>query len=225
MPAKDYSFSIQVETDIRQVYRQMNRLLQTYKDEKRGPTFVAIQSPQDLHRTASQIATLNEFPLVPIHSTDPDGLYNVLDWQRVGSKVCLRHFLRLRTVLDANLEQCRYFHIPIGNLPSDANLFGADLFFARHLIRNNCILWCSPTERPDLGGKEADDNRLVTEIEDATTTLVVNNPGVYTNVCVEMDVDALAVTTLLQSHQVLDVEGTSSSTAFDVPQVSLKVCY
>jgi hypothetical protein len=40
------SFSIQVETDIRQVYRQINRLLQTYKDEKRGPTFVAIQSPQ-----------------------------------------------------------------------------------------------------------------------------------------------------------------------------------
>lgn len=214
-----------METDIRQAHRQLNRLLQAYKDEKRGPTFVAIQSSQDLHTTVSQIQTLNEFPLVPIHSTDPEGLYNVLDWQRVGSKICLRHFLRLRTVLDANLEQCRYFHIPLGNLPSDANLFGADLFFARHLIRNNCILWCSPTERPDLGGKEADDNRLVTEIEDATTTLVVNNPGVYTNVCVEMDVDALAVTTLLQSHQVLDVEGTSSSTAFDVPQASLKVCY
>ncbi|KAI9558619.1 hypothetical protein GHT06_015407 [Daphnia sinensis] len=222
VPARDYSFSIQVETDIRQVYRQVNRLLQAYKDEKRGPTFVAIQSPQDLPTTASQIQTLNEFPLVPIHSTDPDGLYNVLDWQRVGSKTCLRHFLRLRSVLEANLEQCRYFHIPIGNLPSDANLFGADLFFARHLIRNNCVLWCSPTARPDLGGKEADDNRLVTEIEDATTTLVVNNPGVYSNVCIEMDVDALAVTTLLQSHHVLDVEGTSSSTAFDVPQTSLK---
>ncbi|EFX76056.1 hypothetical protein DAPPUDRAFT_28872, partial [Daphnia pulex] len=44
VPARDYSFSIQVETDIRQVYCQMNRLLQTFKDEKRGPTFVAIQS-------------------------------------------------------------------------------------------------------------------------------------------------------------------------------------
>ena len=164
-----------------------------------------------------------EFPLVPVHSPDPDGLYNVLDWQRVGSRTCLRHFIRLRSVLETNLEQCRYFHIPLGNLPSDANLFGADLFFARHLIRNNCVLWCSPTERPDLGGKEADDNRLVTEIEDSTTTLIVNNSGTYSNICVEMDVDALAVTTLLQSHQVLDVEGTSSSIAFDNPQASLKV--
>jgi DNA polymerase epsilon subunit 1 len=48
---------------------------------------------------------------------------------------------------------------------SDANLFGADLFFARHLIRNKFILWCSPTESPDLGGKEADDNRLVTKLK------------------------------------------------------------
>ena len=201
----------------------MNRLLQAYKDEKRGPTFVAIQSPLDFSSMTLHISTLNEFPLVPVHASDPDGMYNVLDWQRVGSRACLRHFLRLRSIMDTQLEQCRYFHIPIGNLPADANLFGADLFFARHLIRNNCVLWCSSTERPDLGGKEADDNRLVTEIEDATTTLIVNNPGVYSNVSVEMDVDALAVTTLLQSHQVLDVEGTSSSTAFDVPQTSLKV--
>ena len=223
VPASDYTFTVQVETDVRQVYRQMNRLLQGYKEEKRGPTFVAIQSPSDVSTMASLIQTLSEFPLVPVHSPDPDGLYSVLDWQRVGTRACLRHFLRLRSVLDANLEQCRYFHIPLGNLPLDANLFGADLFFARHLIRNNCVLWCSPTDRPDLGGKEADDNRLVTEIEDSTTTLIVNNHGVYSNVCVEMDVDALAVTTLLQSHQVLDVEGTSSSTAFDVPQTSLKV--
>ena len=223
VPAADYAFTVQVETDIRQVYRQLNRLLQAYKDEKRGPTFVAVQSPNSLSVIASQIQILNEFPLVPINSSDPDGLYNVLDWQRVGSRTCIRHFLRLRSIMSANLEQCRYFHIPLGNLPPDATLFGADLFFARHLIRNNCVLWCSLTDRPDLGGKEADDNRLVTEIEDATTTLIVNNAGIYSNVCVEMDVDALAVTTLLQSHQVLDVEGTSSSTAFDVPQSSLKV--
>lgn len=57
------------------------------------------------------------------------------------------------------MEQCRYFHAPLGNLPQDATLFGADLFFARHLKKHNYIWWCSLSERPDLGGKEADDNR------------------------------------------------------------------
>ena len=43
-------------------------------------------------------------------------------------------------------------------------------------------------------------------------------PQIYSNVVVEMDVDVLAVTTLLLSPQVFDVEGTSFSAAFDVTQ-------
>ena len=57
------------------------------------------------------------------------------------------------------MEQCRYLHIPLGNMPKDITLFGCDLFFARHLKKHNHILWTSTSERPDLGGKEADDNR------------------------------------------------------------------
>jgi len=35
--------------------------LQSYKDEKRGPTLVAIQSPNDISTMASQIQLLNGF--------------------------------------------------------------------------------------------------------------------------------------------------------------------
>lgn len=64
-------------------------------------------------------------------------------------------------LLQLMTEHCRYLHIPVGNMPKDSSLFGADLFFARHLQKHNHVLWASPTERPDLGGKEADDNRWV----------------------------------------------------------------
>lgn len=76
------------------------------------------------------------------------------------------------------LTLCRYFHIPIGNLPEDISTFGSDLFFARHLQRHNHLLWLSPTWRPDLGGKEADDNRLVMEFEDQAT-VEINSSGCY----------------------------------------------
>lgn len=72
----------------------------------------------------------------------------------------------------------RYFHIPVGNLPEDISTFGSDLFFARHLQRHNHLLWLSPTSRPDLGGKEADDNRLVMEFDDRAT-VEINNSGCY----------------------------------------------
>ena len=62
------------------------------------------------------------------------------------------------------LENARYFHVPVGNVPSDPTLFAADLFFARHLQKHNHVLWMSPTDRPDLGGKEEDDNRSVKQV-------------------------------------------------------------
>jgi DNA polymerase epsilon subunit 1 len=73
----------------------------------------------------------------------------------------LRHYLNSETILELTAEQARYFHVPLGNLPADPTIFAADLFYARHLTKHNFLLWCSPTERPDLGGREADDNRLV----------------------------------------------------------------
>ena len=53
----------------------------------------------------------------------------------------------------------------------------------------------------------------------------MNNPGCYTSVCVDLEIDSLAVNTLLQSHHIHDVDGdgTTSSVAFDaMPQASLE---
>ena len=46
LPGSGHTFEIRVETDIRQVYRAIQRLLSSYKDEKRGPTYIAVQSPE-----------------------------------------------------------------------------------------------------------------------------------------------------------------------------------
>lgn len=46
LPAPGHTFEIRVEKDVRQVHRGIQRLLMAYKDEKRGPTFIAVQSPQ-----------------------------------------------------------------------------------------------------------------------------------------------------------------------------------
>lgn len=41
-----------------------------------------------------------------------------------------------------------------------------------------------------------------------TSSIVVNNAGCYTTYCVELEIDGLAVTTILQSHHIQDIEGT-----------------
>ena len=45
LPPAGHTFEIRVEKEVRQVHRALQRLLSAYKDEKRGPTFIAVQSP------------------------------------------------------------------------------------------------------------------------------------------------------------------------------------
>ncbi|GCB67401.1 hypothetical protein scyTo_0010241, partial [Scyliorhinus torazame] len=217
LPPDKHTFEVRAEKDPKLVYRAIQRLLLSYKDEKRGPTLIAVQSKWDLKRLKNGMPVLDEFPMVPVHVND-DISYGVLDWQRHGVRRMIRHYLSLDSILSKAFEMARYYHIPIGNLPDDISTFGSDLFFSRHLRRHNHLLWLSPTSRPDLGGKEADDNRLVMEF-DERSTVEINNPGCYSTVSVELDIQSLAVNTILQSHHINDMEGASSiGVSFDVIQ-------
>ena len=61
------------------------------------------------------------------------------------------------------------------------------------------------------------------EAEDQSLSVTVNQPGAYKTICVELELDALAVNTLLQSAHVHEMEGTAGSVAFDAaPQASLE---
>ena len=90
-------------------YRQIQKALTAYKDEKRGPTLIAIQAVMDFPSLTSAMPVLADFPLVPIHIMDSDNLYNVLDWQRVGSKVMLKHF-QVRYVFSGNIHHKKVKH-------------------------------------------------------------------------------------------------------------------
>ncbi|XP_071842245.1 DNA polymerase epsilon catalytic subunit A-like isoform X3 [Apostichopus japonicus] len=222
LPNEEHSFEIQIEKDDKKIYRAISRLLTAYKDEKRGPTIIAVQSSSTNEELYQLIPNLGEFPLVRLHVRDSKDLYNVLDWQRQGARRMIKHYLNVDVILMNYLEQARYFHLPVGNMPEDAGIFGADLFFARHLQKQNHVLWASPTDRPDLGGREADDNRMVTEFEESNV-VELNQSGFYQTVCIELDMASLAVNTLLQSHHISELEGGAGSIAFDaIPQSSLE---
>uniref|UniRef100_A0A182VPQ9 DNA polymerase epsilon catalytic subunit n=1 Tax=Anopheles minimus TaxID=112268 RepID=A0A182VPQ9_9DIPT len=222
LPPSDMTFEVYMEIDAKQVYQRLTRALTAYRDEKRGPTFLCLQTALGLHKLNQNLPICLEFPEVSIHIADDAALLSGLDWQRHGVRSMIRHFLNLNRVLQMMLEQCLYFQLPLGNMPPDTVLFGADLFYARLLQRHNFVLWCSTGPRPDLGGREADDSRLLAEFEDSVS-VVQNRMGLYRSVCVELTVESLAVSALLQASKVQELEGTSSAITFDVmPQASLE---
>lgn len=52
-----------------------------------------------------------------------------------------------------------------------------------------------------------------------------NNAGAYSSVCIELEIESLAVNTLLQHHHIHDIDGTSNFVAFHTQQqTSVQVC-
>ncbi|CAH8869757.1 unnamed protein product [Trichobilharzia szidati] len=156
--------------------------------------------------------------------------YSLLNWQQTAVKRGILFFLQSEARFERQLELARYLHIPVGNVPvSEAPLsvslntlevqdvqppassisaieLGCDLFYARHLMKHNHILWCSPSDRPDLGGKETDDQRLLLEMEESGV-VEVNRPGCYPYVSVELEFSNLAVNTLIVANRIPELEG------------------
>lgn len=222
MPPEDIQFEVFFEVDTKLVFRHISHLLTAYHSEKKGPTLMCVQAIATLNKLNMAIPIMSEFPQTQIFIVDDAALLSGLDWQRNGTKSMLRHFFNLNSVVDLMLEQCRYYYIPVGNMPPDPIMFGADLFYARLLKKHNFVLWASPTSRPDLGGREADDNRLLSEFEESIS-VVQNKSGFYEDVCVELAIDSLAVSALLQASKIQEIEGASSAITFDVmPQASLE---
>ncbi|XP_017892120.1 DNA polymerase epsilon catalytic subunit A [Ceratina calcarata] len=212
-------FVLKFETNFQQLCRVLQAALTVYKNEGHGPTICIVQTAVPKSTLTTQMPLLNDFPMVHTHVQDIENLYATLEWQKVGAKMMIRHYFKSQQILELMAEQCRFFHAPIGNIPSDPTIFGADLFYARHLQKANFVLWCSPTEKPDLGGSEDDDNRLLTDFEESAHC-AANNSGTYSSVCIELEIESLAVNTLLQYHHIHDIDGTSSFVTFHNQQAA-----
>ncbi|CAF3770320.1 unnamed protein product, partial [Rotaria sordida] len=164
-----------------------------------------------------------------------------LDWQRTAARHALQHYANANIILVNMLEQCRYLHIPLGNFPDDPCLFACDLFYARHLIKHNHLLWCSLTDQPDLGGKEQDDYRmlLTANINDnyennhlnsndnmfkndnegihrnrQNHPFEINHSGFYPTSCIEFELVGLAICAVLNFQKIHEAEGSNFDLGF-----------
>ena len=69
-----------------------------------GATLLAVQSPLDFQRLELSMPELAAWPLVPIHAADEDGLYRSLDWQRVGARRMIQHYLNVNLNLQVPIH-------------------------------------------------------------------------------------------------------------------------
>ncbi|KAJ1920549.1 DNA polymerase epsilon catalytic subunit [Mycoemilia scoparia] len=220
-------------------YRALNSALTKYSNERRGATMLVYHSPIQSHKMAANVRMLEEFPLAPMPSHVTDGSLAPLDWQRHAARRMMVHYLHISAWVQDRVELAQYSGIPMANLPSDLPIFLADIFFARRLVAAKHVLWWSPSARPDLGGREADESEVTSfELDaflgDTGTTntglnahslapgrVETNVPGSYNTVCVDLDVQGLAVGTVVQAPFINELEGSVGLAKFDAMATAL----
>ncbi|KAI9020780.1 hypothetical protein CLU79DRAFT_216823 [Phycomyces nitens] len=209
---KDMEFEVTFHKSEREVFKGINKTLGKYQDLKRGPTVLVISSPRPASYFTQQTRTMNEFPYMTLQSLQQDSRFDALNWIQPVIKRTFEHYFNLSSSISKRLSQARYSSVPFCNIPEDANLFMADIAMARRMVKNDMILWWSTSTKPDLGGREDDENLLATE---EPINPEINNPGLYQDICVEIDISRLCLDTILEAPCINELEGTSGATAFD----------
>ncbi|KAF7724021.1 DNA polymerase epsilon catalytic subunit [Apophysomyces ossiformis] len=214
----DVEFVVDFPQTERAAFRGINKALGKYKDLRRGPAVLVVVSPRTVAYLGQQANIINEFPCLQLPSLQEDNQFDALNWLTPVTKRMLMRYMEIGCWVDEKLEQARYANIPFCNLPQDSYQYMADITFARRLIRNDMVLWWSPGPKPDLGGREDDENIYITH---ELVNTEINHPGVYDTVCVELDILRLCLNTIMESPTINELEGTSGVAGFDNVQHTL----
>ena len=176
--------------------------------EKKSYT-VVLSSAKDLSYF-SMIPKLNKFPVLRMPSSRANHALDLFPWQgAIVKKMFIRYF-SLAPWLHRTITQATYYNIPIGHIEDDQPLFFCDVELARRLSAQEMVIWWSASEKPDLGGFEND----MPPAEELVNPEFLA-PGLYSNVCLSVQVGNLAIDAVLQSALVNELEGSGGTTAFD----------
>ncbi|KAF9904824.1 DNA polymerase epsilon catalytic subunit [Lobosporangium transversale] len=206
---QELQFDINYVTNEKEAFREVAKCLSKYQDERRGATAVILHSPRAKQKLIDNMSILRDFPLISMPCSKSTKPFQALAWQSNATKRMLAQFLTVGGWMTEQIALARYADVPVCNIEQDSPIFVTDVLLARQLVRHDMLLWWSPSSKPDLGGREDDENVSGTEdLQDPN----INVPGHYETVCLEMDMLHLAVNTLLQSSQINELEGGTDTT-------------
>ncbi|XP_071932173.1 DNA polymerase epsilon catalytic subunit A-like [Coffea arabica] len=200
--AERMSFKVEYVGHVKDAEKNMQRMINDYRDRHHGPVIAVIECPNsDLLK--SNIQALDDFPCVNIPSNARDSQYQALGWQIVAAKIGMHRCAASSQWLNERITLSRYAHVPLGNLEVDWLLHTADIFFSRALRDQQQVLWISDNGIPDLGGVNEEMSSFIDEVNQP----ILNYPGAYRKVSVELKIHHLAVNALLKSNQINEIEG------------------
>jgi DNA polymerase epsilon subunit 1 len=191
----------------------VNRTLQTHKDQRKGPTILVIGSSLVVSNLMDGIPLIKDFPYKMIPYPQIMSVFGSIGWQLTMCRKMIGLFFTVEPWIRSEIKMSGYADVPLCNTETDWSVAMIDLFLARELTRRDMVLWYSVSERPDLGGRQ-DDNTQPSNLEDESDH-VINNPGSYGNITLDLQIGNLAFNTIIQAAMVNELEGSASIVGFE----------
>ncbi|CAG8517653.1 10346_t:CDS:10 [Paraglomus occultum] len=187
------TFDVTYYRNIKQTLTSISNQLSYCKEQQTRPTIVILQSPLALRILAADLTALRDFPVLCLQP-DMSDLQISVDWRRQNARKAITSFLSLGALLTERFEISRYANVPVCNVGDDWAIFCLDVFLARRLKKRGFVDWPFPDQKMPAWQQTSEDNlRTGRQFTDA----VINAPGVYTTICVAMDVHNLAIDAIL----------------------------
>ena len=209
--------------DEKRAFNGADDVLKSYLQSNNGPTILLANTTKPQPQFRRLVQSCNSFPFVQL--AYPPGLSHnpsssslpALNWEPTAVQLCLEAYFHMGVVsYPKRITSARFSQVPIGNLAQDENSTIFDVFYARNLSKSRAVLWASGMpNQPDLGlntlslvgntgagflpvDTDAADNEIWGD-DDALKGPVIQRPGAYRCICVEMDIFDLAIAALTDS--------------------------
>jgi DNA polymerase epsilon subunit 1 len=210
--AVDLTLTLEAASSWAEAFARVGIVLQAMRSASRRPIVALAQSRHDVSSLQELIPQLKQLPTISVPHNRADAA-RIDDgslalggaWQPRALELALDRYMEMAPWWARRVDMARYAGIPVGCLPADASAFAIDVLMHRRLLHSGHLSWLSPSPLPDLGGQPAlsTDGGGAEEIPPPE----IMNPGMYRRLCIELQLDNLAVDTILEMRHVHTLEG------------------
>ena len=200
-----------------------NEAINTQSKSNHGPTFLLLNSNRPKTQLRRFFSTFNSMPVIPMpfppgpaHNPSMSTLPS-LNWEQPAVQLCFESYLfTLIIAFPKRVSYARYGHIPVGNLDEDEHKTVYDVGLTRLIRKNRTLSWATPASgRSDLGVgflpssegrgfRTADTSAMqhnqddLWNDENELVSPVIRRPGCYRCICVDVDIQDLAIAALTE---------------------------
>lgn len=201
-----------------------------------GPTLILLNSSRPVSSIRRYMSIFSSFPVVsvtfppgPAHDPSQSTLPS-LNWEAPAVQLSLEAYLFMTIIsFPKRVSYCRFGQVPLGNLGHDENSMVFDISLSRLIFKNRALSWaCCKYGCADIGvnflpssdggtfpsigaSSTAYSQEEIWGDDDELVSPIIRRPGCYRSICVDIDLQDLAIASLTSAASSVPMMGPSGA--------------